>query len=59
MTLVLLDGYAWLCYGSGKDSSGDMETERLVTGECSIKVPPSMFFSLLSQECTVQRNRDM
>ena len=26
---LLLDGYSWVCYGSGKDSLGDMQTERI------------------------------
>jgi len=28
--IVLLDRCAWLCYGSGKDSLGDMQTERIL-----------------------------
>jgi len=26
---MLLDVYAWVCYGSGKDSSGDIQMERI------------------------------
>jgi len=27
---LLLGGCAWLCYGSGEDSSGNMPTERVL-----------------------------
>jgi len=28
-SLLLLDGYAWVCYWSGGGSSGDMQAERI------------------------------
>ena len=51
---MLLDGYAGLSYGSGKDQEICGGTD---TGEGSIKVLSAMFF--LCYHGSVRRNRDM
>jgi len=44
----LLDGCAWLCYGSGKESLGDMQTEWIRENVVDFT---RYVFSLVSREC--------
>jgi len=53
---MLLGGCAWLCYGSGKDSSGDMQVERVRENVLWRFYPQCSF---LCYHGSVRRNRDM